>query len=90
LIPYNADILLKLLHGHVSESLSPPPATTPKNGSDLLRHARQAKLMLKGDDPIDREELLDVIPRLERFGIAADKVRNSASLPSANGRTQQS
>ncbi|KAF8415585.1 hypothetical protein EV426DRAFT_579029 [Tirmania nivea] len=49
---------------------------TPKNSSDLLRHTRKAKLMLKGDAPVDREELLDMIERLERFGITADKDRD--------------
>ena len=66
-------VLAKLPHSHVSELSSPTSWTTPKNSNDLLRHTRQVKLMLKGDDPVDREELLDVIERLERFGIAADK-----------------
>jgi len=77
LIPFNTrHVLTKLPHRHVSESSSGPPTTTiatPKNSSDLLRHTRQAKLMLKGDATVDKEELLDVIERLERFGIAADK-----------------
>lgn len=80
LIPFNArHILAKLPHRHVSESSSPPPTTTiatPKNSSDLLRHTRQAKLMLKGDALVDKKALLDVIERLERFGIASDKDRD--------------
>jgi len=31
---------------------------------------------LKGDAPLGKEEFLDVIERLERFGIAADKDRD--------------
>lgn len=58
LIPFNARYILgKLPHGHILESSSPPPSTTiatPKNSSDLLRHTRRAKLILKGDAPVDR------------------------------------
>lgn len=32
--------------------------------------------MLKGDAPVDKEELLEMIERLECFGIAADKDRD--------------
>lgn len=82
LIPFNARYVLdNILHGHVSDLSSPLPAitiTTPKHSSDLLRHTRQAKLMLKGKGPVGKAELLDVIEWLEHFGIAADKDRDLA------------
>ena len=75
LIAFNArHDVAKGLHRPVSgPSLSAPTMNiaTPKNSSVLLRQTRQAKIMLKGV-PMDRNELLDVIERLEWFGIAAE------------------
>ena len=80
LSPFHAWYVLdNIPHGYVSDPSSPPPTTiiaTPKNSSDLLRQTRQAQLMLKGESSVDKAELLDVIERLERHGIAADTDRD--------------
>lgn len=76
LIPINPRIILGKLpqgQGPIPEIL--PTSATPKNSSTLLRHTRQAKLMLKNNALLDRNQLLELIEGLEHFSIAADKDR---------------